>query len=135
MTPSRAAARTNRTTSHLRLSVAGIIHSHRPSFESAILESIDQAKMPVQDPFQIPNSAQDLPLANDPHATFFLNFIASISPETKQPWCPDVRAALPLIDAAFSADNAPEVGYVHVGQKPEYVNAAGAYCLTKKRLI
>jgi hypothetical protein len=84
---------------------------------------INRFKMPVQDPFQLPDSAQDLPLANDPNATYFLNFIASISPETNQPWCSDVRAALPVVGVAFSGENAPEVGFVHVGQKPEYVKA------------
>lgn len=78
--------------------------------------------MPVQDPFQLPDSAQDLPLTKDPNATYFLMFIASISPDTKQPWCPDVRAALPIVGATFSAGDAPEIGYVHVGQKPEYVH-------------
>jgi hypothetical protein len=82
--------------------------------------------MPIQDPFQLPESTQDLPLTNDPNATYFLNFIASISPETNQPWCSDVRAALPVLDAAFSAEKAPEVGFVHVGQKPEYVNTPSA---------
>lgn len=75
--------------------------------------------MPIQDPFQLPDSPNALPIANEPNATFFLNFISSISPETKEPWCPDVRAALPSIGATFSAENAPHVGYVHVGQKPE----------------
>ena len=80
--------------------------------------------MPVQNPFKLPISAQDLPLADEQNATFFLNFIASISPETNQSWCPDVRAALPVTDAAFSAKDAPHVGYVHVGQKPEYANCS-----------
>lgn len=82
--------------------------------------------MPVQEPFQLPNSAQDLPIAYGTNVTFFLIFISSISPETKQPWCPDVRAVLPVVGAAFSADNAPEVGFVHVGQKPEYANEPSA---------
>ena len=88
---------------------------------------IDEATMPLQDPFRLPNSSLDLPLTNELNATFFVAFISSISPETRQPWCPDVRAALPLVDAAFSAKSAPKVGYVHVGQKPEYVNTTSAY--------
>ncbi|KAF2443287.1 hypothetical protein P171DRAFT_333572, partial [Karstenula rhodostoma CBS 690.94] len=83
--------------------------------------------MPVQDPFQLPSSAQDLPLANDTNATYFLMFISSISPETKQPWCPDVRAALPVIGAAFSAETAPRVGFVHVGQKPEWKDLSNVH--------
>ena len=77
--------------------------------------------MPIQDQFQLPDSARDLPVASEQNATFFLNFISSVSPETKEPWCPDVRAALPPTNATFAAENAPSVGYVHVGQKPEYV--------------
>ncbi|KAK7180417.1 hypothetical protein DPSP01_001807 [Paraphaeosphaeria sporulosa] len=83
--------------------------------------------MPIQDPFQLPKSAQDLPLANDTDDTYFLFFISSISPETKQPWCPDVRAALPVVGAAFSFENAPEVGFVHVGQKPEWKDVSNLH--------
>ncbi|KAJ4289887.1 hypothetical protein N0V90_011220 [Kalmusia sp. IMI 367209] len=75
--------------------------------------------MPVQDPFQLPESVEDLPVPNEEKATFFLNFISSTHPETKESWCPDVRAALPIIGAAFAAEGT-KVGYVHVGQRPEW---------------
>lgn len=89
------------------------------------LTSVAYIEMPVQDPFTLPNSIHDLPLADDQNATFFLNFIASISPETKQSWCPDVRSTLPLVVAAFSTENA-QVGFVHVGQKPEYATPSAS---------
>ncbi|KAF1966884.1 hypothetical protein BU23DRAFT_420101, partial [Bimuria novae-zelandiae CBS 107.79] len=83
--------------------------------------------MPIQEPYQLPDSAQDLPVAGEQNAIFFLNFIASISPETQQSWCPDVRAALPYTDAAFSSETDPQVGYVHVGQKPEWKDLTNIY--------
>jgi hypothetical protein len=75
--------------------------------------------MPIQDHFQVPQSAQDLPVANDPADKLFVCFISSTDPITKQPWCPDVRAALPHLEKRFSGQEAPRLAYVHVGQKPE----------------
>ncbi|KAK1964911.1 hypothetical protein LY78DRAFT_704043 [Colletotrichum sublineola] len=54
-----------------------------------------------------------------PSAAFFITFTTSDHPDTGESWCPDVRAALPHIKAAFSADSAPEMAFVEVGQRPE----------------
>jgi hypothetical protein len=79
-------------------------------------------KMPIQDHFQIPASVHELTVLHDPEGKLFLCFISSTDPATNQPWCPDVRAALPRLEEAFSSENAPKLGYVHVGQKPEFVS-------------
>ena len=78
-------------------------------------------KMPIQDEFPIPSSAQDLPVPNSPNAALFVCFISSTDPATRQPWCPDVRAVLPRLQRVFEREDAPRLVYVHVGQKPEYV--------------
>jgi hypothetical protein len=77
--------------------------------------------MPILDPLPVPTSAQELPIANDVGRKLFVCFVSSTDPSTKQPWCPDVRAALPRLDKAFSSQHAPELAYVHVGQKSECV--------------
>jgi hypothetical protein len=77
--------------------------------------------MPIQDHFELPKTAQELPLGDGPAASLFLCYISSVDPVSKQPWCPDVRAALPRLDKTFSSQDAPRLAYVHVGQKPEYV--------------
>jgi len=79
--------------------------------------------MPISTNFAAPSSANLLVLPNDPKAKLFLAFISSDDPKTKQPWCPDVRATLPLIKATFSAADGEEVALVEVGQRPEYVLA------------
>jgi thiol-disulfide isomerase/thioredoxin len=38
-----------------------------------------------------------------------------------KPWCPDVVAAIPHLEEVFSAPGSPDVAFVEVGQKPEYV--------------
>ncbi|KAF9697601.1 hypothetical protein EKO04_004274 [Ascochyta lentis] len=83
--------------------------------------------MPIQDHFQLPSSAQDLPLPNDAAATLFLCFISSTDPATKQSWCPDVRAALPRLERAFGPEDAPKLAYVHVGQRPEWKDLENVY--------
>ncbi|EXF79326.1 serine/threonine protein kinase [Colletotrichum fioriniae PJ7] len=50
---------------------------------------------------------------------FFITFTTSDHPDTGESWCPDVRAALPHIIAAFSPSRAPEMAFVEVGQRPE----------------
>ena len=74
--------------------------------------------MPIIRDFAPPANARllDLPAQT---LKFFIAFVSSDDPVTKQPWCPDVRAALPHIEAAFSAADAPTVAIVPVGQKPE----------------
>lgn len=78
--------------------------------------------MTIVDNFEAPNSPNALELPDDPNSTYFIAFISSSDPTTKQPWCPDVRAALPIINAAFSAETDRQLAYVHVGQKVEYVS-------------
>ncbi|KAJ5152917.1 uncharacterized protein N7482_009395 [Penicillium canariense] len=78
--------------------------------------------MPIIRNFTLPGSAQLLELPAAPSAKLFLAFVSGDDPITKQAWCPDVRAALPHIDAAFTAADAPTVAIVPVGQKPEDPN-------------
>lgn len=75
--------------------------------------------MPIITDFQLPASAQSITLPEGPNSELFIAFIASNDTVTGQPWCPDVRAALPHIRTAFTADDAPTVALVEVGQKPE----------------
>jgi len=70
-----------------------------------------------------------------PAAKLFVCFISSTDPATKQPWCPDVRAALPRLDAAFSSEDAPKLAYVHVGQKPECVASPLAMNCTNQYVL
>jgi Eukaryotic protein of unknown function (DUF953) len=71
--------------------------------------------------FTLPSSAEALEL---PAEAFFITFIASTDPATRRPWCPDVVAALPHLRAAFFDSSRPEVAFVEVGQRPEYVYPA-----------
>lgn len=75
--------------------------------------------MPVIRNFSLPASAKLLELPEASTSKLFLAFISGDDAITKQPWCPDVRAALPHIDTAFAAPDAPTVAMVSVGQKPE----------------
>jgi len=77
--------------------------------------------MPIATTFKLPDSPALLELPEDPKSVFFLCFVSSDDPVSKQPWCPDVRAALPHIRDAFSGEG-PEVALVEVGQRPEYVS-------------
>lgn len=90
--------------------------------------------MPIQDHFPLPSSAQELPLGDDSTAKLFIAFISSKDPTTKQSWCPDVRAALPRLDAEFTGRHRPELAYVHVGQRPEYVPNRGRRAPTEYRV-
>lgn len=75
--------------------------------------------MPIVKDFTPPANAKLLQLPDGPIPRFFLAFVSSDDPITSQPWCPDVRAALPSINAAFEDQDAPTVAIVKVGQKPE----------------
>ncbi|KHO01607.1 uncharacterized protein MAM_00608 [Metarhizium album ARSEF 1941] len=75
--------------------------------------------MPISRNFVVPASAKQLRLP-DAASKAFVIFISSEDPETKQPWCPDVRASWPHIQAAFGGENAPTVSVVEVGQRPEW---------------
>ena len=79
--------------------------------------------MAIEDNYTIPLSASELPIRNDQIDKLFICFIASTDPATQQPWCSDVRAALPRLEKIFSSPDAPRLSYVHVGLKPEYVLA------------
>jgi hypothetical protein len=106
--------------STLETRLALLLYFSQLSSES--VQSIDasnQQNMPVHDNFQVPSSAQALPLPDTANASFFVLFLSSTEQETKQPWCSDVRAALPLLNRIFSAETSPDVHYVYVGQKAE----------------
>lgn len=75
--------------------------------------------MPIITDYKLPNSAEDLDLPTDSKSPFFISFHASRDPNTGAPWCPDVRAALPPLESAFSADTAARVAFIEVGQRPE----------------
>lgn len=74
--------------------------------------------MTVSTDFTLPESPEALSLSKD---VIFLSFVASNDPATGQSWCPDVRAALPHLQAAFSQPDSPVLALVEVGQRPEYV--------------
>ncbi|KGO72294.1 hypothetical protein PITC_050940 [Penicillium italicum] len=84
--------------------------------------------MPIAQNFTLPSSAKELALSSD--SKLFIAFISSSDPITKQPWCPDVRDALPHISKAFSGDDAPELAMIEVGQKPEWSNPRNVYRTT-----
>lgn len=69
--------------------------------------------------FRLPASAKALALPADSQTPFFITFTTSDLPETGQSWCPDVRAALSHLKAAFSAEGSPEMAFVEVGQRTE----------------
>lgn len=75
--------------------------------------------MPISKSFTEPKSASLLALPEAGKQPFFIAFLSSLDPVTKQAWCPDVRAALPVIEKKFEVDG-PEVALVWVGQRPEY---------------
>jgi hypothetical protein len=75
--------------------------------------------MPIIQNFVLPKAISELAISQ-PSKAFFIAFIASKDPQTKKPWCPDVVAALPTLEAAFSGPESPQAAFVEVGQKPEY---------------
>lgn len=77
--------------------------------------------MPVLQNFALPKAIRELTL---PPATeaFFVAFLASKDPATKKPWCPDVVAALPTLEATFTGAKKPQAAFVEVGQRPEYLS-------------
>ncbi|KAJ5807457.1 hypothetical protein N7447_010913 [Penicillium robsamsonii] len=81
--------------------------------------------MPITKNFTLPSSVKELALS--PASKLFIAFISGPDPITKQPWCPDVRDALPHINEAFSGDDAPELAMIEVGQKPEWNNPQNVY--------
>ncbi|KUL83495.1 hypothetical protein ZTR_10788 [Talaromyces verruculosus] len=83
--------------------------------------------MPILTDYKLPKSAEALDLPVDSNSPFFVSFHASRDPNTGAPWCPDVRAALPPLEAAFSADSAPPVAFIEVGQRPEWRDPKNVY--------
>ncbi|CDM29252.1 hypothetical protein DTO013E5_5948 [Penicillium roqueforti] len=81
--------------------------------------------MPITKNLTLPSSAKDLTV--NPDSKLFIAFISSPDPITKQPWCPDVRDALPHINKAFAGDDAPDLAIIEVGQKPEWNNPQNVY--------
>ncbi|KAL5120654.1 hypothetical protein ACEQ8H_001402 [Pleosporales sp. CAS-2024a] len=77
--------------------------------------------MTIKDNFDVPSSAQHLPVSTEP---VFILFLASNDPGTNQPWCSDVRAALPGLNKLFSEPSSPIVHYAYVGAKEEYKGVA-----------
>lgn len=73
--------------------------------------------MTILTDYKLPKSAEKLPDAKEGH--FFLAFLASKDPSTSRPWCPDVNAALPVLEKIFTEHDTPTVGFIEVGQKPE----------------
>jgi hypothetical protein len=71
--------------------------------------------------FTLPAAANALAIPAESPAPFFITFTTSDLPETGQSWCPDVRAALPHLKTAFGAQGSPDMAFVEVGQRPEYV--------------
>ncbi|OQE26962.1 hypothetical protein PENFLA_c006G02906 [Penicillium flavigenum] len=84
--------------------------------------------MPITKNLALPSSAKELALTSA--SKLFIAFTSSPDPITKQPWCPDVRDALPHINKAFAGDDAPELAIVEVGQKPEWNNPQNVYRTT-----
>ncbi|OJK03625.1 hypothetical protein ASPACDRAFT_1852560 [Aspergillus aculeatus ATCC 16872] len=92
--------------------------------------------MPILTTFPLPASPAALQIpkgsSSSSAAPFFLAFVTSPDPATGQSWCPDVRAAWPVLDAAFSAAEAPHLAVVEVGQKPEWKDLENVYRTTWK---
>ncbi|PSN60322.1 hypothetical protein BS50DRAFT_579204 [Corynespora cassiicola Philippines] len=83
--------------------------------------------MPIDNDFKTPQSAQELALPGHDKAPLFLAFVSSVGSDTGLPWCPDVRAALPVLQAVFTKSEAPKLGIVGVGQKPEWREPGNIY--------
>ncbi|KAL2785458.1 hypothetical protein BJX66DRAFT_314901 [Aspergillus keveii] len=83
--------------------------------------------MPIITDFPLPASAASLTLPIPPNTPFFIAFLASVEPATGKPWCPDVVAALPVLHETFSAEHAPLVAFVEIGQKLEWRDPSNAF--------
>ncbi|KAG6031979.1 hypothetical protein E4U41_007365 [Claviceps citrina] len=78
--------------------------------------------MPISRDFTLPSSPDDLDIPAHADAHTFLIFISSNDPQTRQPWCPDVRASWPHVVAAFESQISPTLNVVEVGQRSEWNN-------------
>ncbi|KAK4507113.1 hypothetical protein PRZ48_000847 [Zasmidium cellare] len=81
--------------------------------------------MPILKNFAVPSSSEGLQVSAE--WPLFIAFLASKDPATKKPWCPDVRAALPTLEASFKGEKQPTAAFVEVGQKPEWKDAKNVY--------
>ncbi|PWY89870.1 DUF953 domain protein [Aspergillus heteromorphus CBS 117.55] len=87
--------------------------------------------MPLLTKCQIPTSADQLEFPPNANVLFVV-FVTSDDPATGQSWCPDVRAAWPVLEATFSPADAPQLAVVEVGQKPEWKDPQNIYRTTWK---
>ncbi|KNG83163.1 hypothetical protein ANOM_007932 [Aspergillus nomiae NRRL 13137] len=83
--------------------------------------------MPLITDFPLPTSPKHLELPEGTDAKAFIVFVTSDDPVTGQSWCPDVRAAWPVLEATFSGPNTPALRVVEVGQKPEWKDLQNIY--------
>ncbi|KAM0723077.1 hypothetical protein Q7P37_001277 [Cladosporium fusiforme] len=81
--------------------------------------------MPIIRNFAAPRSISQLEIPAN--SAFFIAFLASKDPTTQRPWCPDVVAALPTLEATFQGGNAPTVAFVEVGQRPEWKDSKNVF--------
>ncbi|KAI0147368.1 DUF953 domain protein [Xylariaceae sp. FL1272] len=84
--------------------------------------------MPIQRDFSLPDSPEAF--ASSAHLSespFFVAFIASKDPTTLQPWCPDVRKALPILESTFAPSNASTMAVIEVGEKLVYKSPDNHY--------
>ncbi|KAF7596085.1 hypothetical protein BBP40_003347 [Aspergillus hancockii] len=88
--------------------------------------------MPLITDFKLPRSPKHLELPEGTDAKALIVFVTSDDPATGQSWCPDVRAAWPILEATFSPANAPELTIVEVGQKSEWKDLQNVYRTTWK---
>ena len=82
--------------------------------------------MPIIDHFErvLGDSPQALAVPEGSDAGLLICFVSSTDPATKQPWCSDHRAAIPVLEATFAKESQPEVRLVHVGQRTESVHSS-----------
>ncbi|KAF2648161.1 hypothetical protein K491DRAFT_613322 [Lophiostoma macrostomum CBS 122681] len=75
------------------------------------------------------DSPQDLPIPDTADAKIFVGFIASVDLATGLPWCPDVRAALPVLERVFGGEGETQsrLSLVDVGQKAEWKDLDNVY--------
>ncbi|KAF7715631.1 Uncharacterized protein PECH_002472 [Penicillium ucsense] len=87
--------------------------------------------MPIIKDFTLPPSPSQLDIPHDPspsnQTSTIIAFISGNDPVTQQPWCPDVRDALPHLDAAFAAPDAPAVAVISVGEKLVWKDSKNVY--------
>ncbi|KAI1267970.1 hypothetical protein F5Y18DRAFT_275668 [Xylariaceae sp. FL1019] len=84
--------------------------------------------MPIEKDLSLPNSPQAFASSTNISASpYFIAFIASKDPTTLQPWCPDVRKALPILESTFAPGDAPTMAVIEVGEKLAYKSPDNHY--------